>query len=58
MQGSTTNKTINGVEYHMGCVLTDDSPMPKCKEMVCTISWNNKGIQSQVVNTYVYTRKN
>lgn len=57
---ASVNRTIDGVEYQMECVLTDGGPldMATCKEMVCTVTYNNKGLQSQVVNTYVYSRKN
>lgn len=59
LDGGAINQTINGVEYQMNCVLTNSTPMDMdgCKEIVCTVNWNNKGLQSQVVNTYVYCRK-
>ena len=60
LEGGSINRTLDGVEYRMNCVLTNSTPMDMdgCKEIVCTVNWNNKGLQSQVVSTYVYSRKN
>lgn len=49
--------TISGVEYTMDCILTENTPIDRCKEMNCTVRWNNKGLQSQTEFTYVFAPK-
>lgn len=57
MAGATWNATIDGVNYNTVCVLADDTPFENCKEMTCTITWNNKGLQSRTEYVYVYSQK-
>lgn len=52
---SNASKTIDGVDYTMNCTVDNNyNGLRFCKNMTCVVSWNNKGIQSQVVNTYTY----
>lgn len=57
MTAPVENRTINGVDYEMICILANNTPINNCKEMNCTVSWNNKGIQSQTEFTYVFSYK-
>lgn len=57
LSGSAWNATIDGVNYNTVCVLADNTPIQNCKEMTCTITWNNKGLQSRTEYVYVYSQK-
>lgn len=57
MTAPVENRTINGVNYEMVCILANNTPMNNCKEMTCTVSWNNKGLQSQTEFVYVFSYK-
>ncbi|NLY42362.1 MAG: prepilin-type N-terminal cleavage/methylation domain-containing protein [Desulfovibrionales bacterium] len=57
MTAPVENRTISGVEYEMVCILANNTPIDNCKEMNCTVTWNNKGIQSQMEFTYVLSQK-
>lgn len=49
--------TINGVAYTMNCTLSALAPVDRCREMTCTVNWNNKGIQASTQYVYVYSPK-
>lgn len=59
MTGASMNQTINGVDYRMDCVLDNATYLyvDKCKEMTCTLSWDNKGMQARTEYVYVYCPK-
>ena len=57
MTGASANSTIDGIAYSMNCVLIDDTPIDRCKQMTCTLNWNNKGIQASTQYVYVYSPK-
>lgn len=57
MTGAAWSATIDGVDYNTACVLVDNTPIQNCKEMTCTITWNNKGLQASTTYVYVYSRK-
>lgn len=57
MTGVSLNRTIDGVDYTMNCILANNTPMENCKEMTCSVVWNNKGLQSNTVSTYVFSKK-
>lgn len=57
MTAPINSKTINGVDYDMICILANNTPMNNCKEMNCTVTWNNKGLQSQTEFVYVFSFK-
>ena len=57
MTGASTNSTIDGIAYSMNCVVVDDTPIDRCKQMTCTLNWNNKGIQASTQYVYVYSPK-
>lgn len=57
MTGNISTTTINGVAYTMNCAIANNTPIDKCKEMTCSVSWNNKGIQASTEYIYVYSPK-
>jgi prepilin-type N-terminal cleavage/methylation domain-containing protein len=57
MTDTSIDRTIDGVAYHMGCGIQEDTPIDNTKEMTCTISWNNKGIQTSTTYVYVFAQK-
>jgi len=57
MTGANLQSTIDGVDYNMNCILANNTPMDRCKEMTCTLNWNNKGIQASTQYVYVYSPK-
>ena len=52
LTGTNANTVIDGVRFSMNCTLSDNTPLERCKEMTCTLIWNNSG--SQVSERYVY----
>lgn len=57
MAGAAWNANIDGVAYNTVCILANNTPMNNCKEMTCTITWNNKGLQARTQYVYVYSKK-
>jgi type IV pilus assembly protein PilV len=49
---TNSSTVIDGVRFSMTCTLSDNTPLERCKEMTCTLSWNNSG--SPVSARYVY----
>lgn len=49
-----TSKIIDGIDYTMNCTVQNNYRGLNCKNMTCIVAWNNKGMESQVVNTYIY----
>lgn len=56
---SDTNivNTISGVIYSMNCSLSALAPVDRCREMTCTVNWNNKGMQASTQYVYVFSPK-
>lgn len=57
MTGISESYTIDGVDYDLNCVLANNTPFDRCKEVTCTLDWNNKGIPSSTQYVYVFTPK-
>ena len=57
LNGTTTARTVNGIVYSMNCTLSAIAPVGTCKEMNCTVDWNNKGIQASTSYVYVFCPK-
>jgi prepilin-type N-terminal cleavage/methylation domain-containing protein len=51
------NTTLDGVTYSIQCNVTEDIPFPRCKEMNCSISWQNLGMTPTIRTTYVFSQK-
>lgn len=54
---TTVISTINGVVYTMNCTLSALAPVDRCREMTCTVNWNNKGIQASTQYVYAFSPK-
>ena len=54
---SNATAVIDGVRYSLNCTLTDYTPVERCKEMTCTLSWNNRGSQASTRYIYVLSPK-
>ena len=52
----STTKTIDGIKYNLNCVIQNDIPYDFCKEMTCTVTWNNKGTQGNTSYAYYLCR--
>lgn len=57
LNGTVNSRTVNGVVYTMNCALSAVAPVDRCKEMTCTVNWNNKGIQASTQYVYVFSPK-
>ena len=57
LNGTAAARTVNGVVYTMNCTLSAVTPVDRCKEMTCTVNWNNKGIQASTQYVYAFSPK-
>ena len=57
LNNSTTTINIDGILYTLNCVIQSNTPIDKCKEVTCTTTWNNKGIQARTRYVYVLSPK-
>ncbi|MBE1424597.1 prepilin-type N-terminal cleavage/methylation domain-containing protein [Desulfomicrobium macestii] len=57
LSNATVNTVISGVAYTMNCGIQESTPLNRCKEMTCTVNWNNKGIQASTSYVYVFSPK-
>ena len=54
---SNATAVIDGVRFYLNCTLTDNMPVERCKEMICTLSWNTSGFQASTRYIYVLSPK-
>lgn len=57
MTGISESYIIEGVNYNLNCTLANNTPFDRCKEVTCTLDWNNKGLPSSTQYVYVFTPK-
>lgn len=57
LNDTVSAKTVNGVAYTMNCTLSAVAPVDRCREMTCTVNWNNKGIQASTQYVYTFSPK-
>ena len=57
LSNATVNTVVAGVAYTMDCGIQDFAALNRCKEMTCTVNWNNKGIQASTSYVYVFSPK-
>ena len=57
LAGSSTSSVIGGVRYAMNCTLADNTPVERCREMTCILSWNNRGSHASARYVYVLSPK-
>ena len=57
LAGSSTSTIIGGVRYSINCTMTDNTPVERCKEMTCILSWNSRGSRARARYVYVLSPK-
>ncbi|SFJ13030.1 prepilin-type N-terminal cleavage/methylation domain-containing protein [Desulfomicrobium apsheronum] len=53
---SPITETVDGVNYTMNCIVQNATPFDYCKEMTCTVTWNNKGLPARTSYVYDFCR--
>lgn len=51
------SRAIDGVRYTLNCTMADNTPVERCKEMTCILSWNNRGSRASARYVYVLSPK-
>lgn len=54
---SNANVVIDGVLFSLNCTMVDNTPVERCKEMTCIVSWNNNGSHANARYVYVLSPK-
>jgi Tfp pilus assembly protein PilV len=54
---STASRVSDGVRYSLNCTMNDNSPVERCKEMTCILTWNNRGSRASARYVYVLSPK-
>lgn len=57
LKDTNTSAVIDGVRFSLNCTLTDNTPVERCKEMTCALSWNNSGSRASTRYIYVLSPK-
>lgn len=57
LSNATINTVIAGVNYDMNCNIQQFPEVNRCRQMTCTVNWNNKGIQASTSYVYVFCPK-
>jgi general secretion pathway protein I len=57
LTGTTANRLIEGVRYSMNCTLAENTPVERCREVTCILSWNNQGSSASARYVYVLSPK-
>jgi prepilin-type N-terminal cleavage/methylation domain-containing protein len=48
---------IDGVLFSLNCTMAENTPVERCKEMTCTVTWNNSGSHASTRYIYVLSPK-
>jgi prepilin-type N-terminal cleavage/methylation domain-containing protein len=54
---TSESRTIDGVGYTLNCTMADNTPVGRCKEMTCILSWDNRGSRASARYVYVLSPK-
>jgi prepilin-type N-terminal cleavage/methylation domain-containing protein len=54
---TAASRLIDGIRFTMNCTLADNTPVERCKEMACILTWNNKGSPASARYVYVLSPK-
>jgi general secretion pathway protein I len=57
LTGTSASRVIDGVRYTMNCTLADNTPVERCREMTCILSWSNQGSSASARYVYVLSPK-
>ncbi|WP_084435398.1 type IV pilus modification PilV family protein [Desulfomicrobium escambiense] len=53
---TTKSIIIDGISYERNCNVNNATPVEFCKEMTCSITWNNKGVVGETEYVYDFCR--
>lgn len=54
---TAASRVIDGVRFAMNCTLAENTPVERCKEMTCILSWDNSGSRASARYVYVLSPK-
>lgn len=54
---TAASRVIDGVRFAMNCTLAENTPVERCKEMTCILSWDNSGSHASARYVYVLSPK-
>jgi len=54
---SNTSTFIDGVRFSLNCTLAENTPVDRCKEMTCRLSWNINSSHASARYVYVLSPK-
>jgi prepilin-type N-terminal cleavage/methylation domain-containing protein len=54
---SNASAVIDGVLFSLSCTMADNTPVERCKEMTCTVTWNNSDSNASTRYIYVLSPK-
>ncbi|ACU91506.1 type IV pilus modification PilV family protein [Desulfomicrobium baculatum] len=54
---TAARRVIDGVRFTMNCTLAENTPVERCKEMTCILSWDNSGSRASARYVYVFSPK-
>ena len=54
---TSTSRFVDGVRFSLNCTLADNTPVERCKEMTCILTWNNSGSRASARYVYVLSPK-
>lgn len=58
MTSTAFSPVLDGITYSINCDIINSTPYNNnTKEMTCTATWNNKGLQARTSYVYVFSRK-
>lgn len=57
LNNTSFNSTFDNVTFNTNCTITNNFPIDGCKQMNCTITWNNKGLFARTTYAYTFARK-
>lgn len=57
LNSTSFNSTVDSVEFNTNCTIRNDFPLDGCKQMNCTVTWNNNGLLARTTYVYTYARK-
>ena len=54
---SNASAVIDGVLFSLSCTMADNTPVERCKEMTCTVTWISDGSHASTRYIYVLSPK-
>jgi prepilin-type N-terminal cleavage/methylation domain-containing protein len=57
LTATTAHRVTDGVHFAINCTLAENTPVARCKEMTCILSWDNSGSRASARYVYVFSPK-